>query len=51
MCLEGSKIKAQYFRQFRLYDDIESFEQTLKTHIFVKCVNEYNLAVRLEQSL
>ena len=63
MCPEGSKIQARYFRQecirsvwasvmeFKLCDEIETFERTLKTHLFVKFVNESTLAIWLELSL
>ena len=58
---EGSKIQARYFRQTcirsvglmesRLCDEIEAFKRTLKTHPFVKFVNESTLAIWLEASL
>ena len=53
MCPGDSKIQAWYFRQTcirsvwasvmesRLCDEIETFKQTLKTHPFVKFVNEF----------
>ena len=57
MCPGDSKIKARYFRQTcmrnmwasvmetRLCDEIETFKRTLKTHTFVKFVNESTLAI------
>ena len=57
MCPEGYKSQARYFRQTyirsvwasvmesRLCDEIEAFKRTLKTHPFVKFVNESTLAI------
>ena len=51
-CPEGSKIQAWYFRQWnclpkeiRLCDEIEAFKRNLKTHLFVRFVNESTLAI------
>ena len=35
----------------RLCDEIEAFKRTLKTHLLVKFVNEYALAIKFEESL
>ena len=33
-------------KEIRLFDEIEAFKQTLKTHLFVKFVNESTLAIQ-----
>ena len=62
MCPDGSKIQAcipsvwasvmeLLPKKIRLYDEIETFKRTLKTHLFIEFINASTLAIQFEESL